>query len=943
MKPRRCIGRLIFSLAAIVGLSWSALAQQNAEISGTVTDQTGAVIPGVTVTVTDTGSGAVFKGITDEVGQFHFLALRASQYTISAELAGFATLTKQGFELLVGQQARINLTMQPATVAQEVEVTSAAPLVETTVSQVASNIDPRQMQELPINGRNWLDLTVFAPGARATSVTEAPLPRDNGSFQLNMDGQEITSTISASSFGSSHYARDSIAEFQFVTNRFDATQGRSGGVQVNAVTKSGTNSYHGSAYGYFRDQSLNAADFVAQRVLPYSDQQWGGTIGGPIKRERAQFFFAYEGERQPQTYVWTSPYPYLNTVFNGINTQRIFDGRVDLQGNANNRFYAHIDNYHNWEPCNPVNCGLATQALGAAHTEIWGSHYFGVWDRILSNKTTMEVKGGYHHYHFFNASYETCNCPFGNYSPTIQLQGVNIGNPSNYPELFGENRYSVRFDLENIHGKHELKFGGEYLHNTVYATWPLQANGILTANAKPVDPALLPSIFPNLSDPASWNLALLSPITTQWQQAFGPNDITDPEQISAYWFQDNWSATSRLNLNLGLRYDLDIGVFKPHISIPPFLVPGQPGYSNGNDYKNWGPRAGFALKLDSDGSTVLRGGYGLYFEQVTNNQAHDTVLYSEIASVFIQNDGRPDFASNPYNGKIPTYAQAKANYPQTIQIYAPGVTSPYAHQANLGVQRQITPTQAMTVEFVYTGSRRDWNVRNANLAYNPATGTNYPFTSVALRPYPDWGVVKEFFSDGLSNYEGLNVSWEKRFSAHWQASATYTVSRMYDTCTPYSSTPDNSFRLGGEYAPSTGDQRHRATANIIWALPHGFQVSGAFFYGSGFAFNNVWGGDLRNTGNSSSGRLKPDGTIVPRNSFYGLPVQKVDTRVTKSIPLFRETHLDVIAELFNVFNHANYGSYFLTQSVPSSYGHAAQNTDLAYQPRMAQLAVHFVF
>ena len=916
---------------ALLGLPAGALAQ-DATLTGTVTDPSGGVLPGVAVTATHLASGNVFTSASDERGQYHFATLRVGQYRMTAELSGFATVTKDGIELLVGQRATLDMQMQLSTVAENVTVAGGAPIIDTTESKVASNIDPRQMQALPINGRNWLDLTIFSPGSRSNSVTEAPLPRDNGSFQLNLDGQQVTSTISASSFGSPHYARDSIAEFQFVTNRFDVTQGRSAGVAVNAVTKSGANVFAGSAYGYFRDSSLNAADFVAHRVLPYSDQQIGGTLGGPIVQNKVQFFVAYEGERQPQTYVFTTPFPAFNQSFTGNNIQNVADVKVDDQLSSKTRLSIRANKYTYNQPYNPVNTGGGATAGSAAHTQIWSEQLFASLNRVISDKTVNEIKGGYTDYRFYNAAYVL--------SPTIQLTGFTIGNPSNYPERFGEARWSIRDDFTTYHGAHEIKFGGEYLHNLVYANWPLDAQGIITAQRGPI-PANITSLFPNLNDPTTWNLAALSPITSQYVQAFGPNYILDPEQIFGVWAQDNWSITHRLTLNLGLRYDVDLGVLKPSVSVPPFLVPGSPGHSNSNDFGDLGPRTGFNYKLTDDGKTLVRGGYGLYFAQVTNNQAHDTYLYSEIAQVFIQNTGAPDFAANPFGGVTPSYALAK-QYPQSIQIYAPGVKTPYAHQATVGVQRQVGDNQSITIDYVYTGTRRDWNVRNANLAYDPTTGANLPFTIVADRPYPTFGYVKEFFSDGRSNYNGLQTSWTKRFSNRWQATATYALSKMMDDSTPYSSTPDNSFNMAAEYAPSTADQRHRATFNGIWDLPHDFQVSGVYFFGSGFHFNDVWGGDLRNTGGTSSGRLKPDGTIVPRNSFVGLPIQRMDVRLTKRFNLGGSLKVDAIAELFNVFNHVNYGSYVLAESL-ATYGQPTQSTDLAYQPRMGQLAIHFIF
>ncbi|MGH6693316.1 MAG: carboxypeptidase regulatory-like domain-containing protein, partial [Gammaproteobacteria bacterium] len=236
-----------------------------------VLDTTGGVLPGVTVTAVHEASGNTFVGVTDERGAFR-LPVRTGVYRITLELPGFSTITRSGLELLVGQAAVVSFQMAPSGVQESVTVTGEAPLLDLTQSSLGGNIDPRQMQELPVNGRNWQDLAMLAPGSRANASGDSPIPRESGAYQINMDGQQITNIVAGSGFGNPRFSRDAIAEFEFVTNRFDATQGRSAGVQVNAISKSGTNTPTGSLSGYFRDQRFNAADHVANRVLPYSDQ-----------------------------------------------------------------------------------------------------------------------------------------------------------------------------------------------------------------------------------------------------------------------------------------------------------------------------------------------------------------------------------------------------------------------------------------------------------------------------------------------------------------------------------------------------------------------------------------------------------------------------------------------------------------------------------------------
>src|SRR6266850_917358 len=321
----------LVGILAILALPAIAHAQE-ATLSGTVTDTTGGVLPGVTVTALHEASGNTFEAVTDEHGVFQ-IPLRTGAYRVTAQLPGFAVFTRSGLELLVGQQAVVNLQLSPSTVQESVTVTGEAPLVDTTRSSQASNIDPRQLSELPVNGRNWLDLTMLAAGSRINTVASDDLtPKASvGNSQLNVDGHQVTSTISATGFGQPHYSRDSIAEFEFVANRFDASQGRSAGVQVNAVTKSGTNTFTGTTAGYFRSDRMNAADFIASRVLPYSNQQFSTTFGGPIRKDRIHFFANYEYEREPSTQTYTSAYKSFNIDQSNIRHERKGGARLDVQ------------------------------------------------------------------------------------------------------------------------------------------------------------------------------------------------------------------------------------------------------------------------------------------------------------------------------------------------------------------------------------------------------------------------------------------------------------------------------------------------------------------------------------------------------------------------------------------------------------------------------------
>src|SRR5712664_1540595 len=296
--------RRLIVLCTMLAMPVAGYAQE-AVFSGTVTDSTGAMLPGVTVKAVHEASGNSFEAVTDQRGAYR-LPVRIGVYKLSAEVSGFTTVTRTGLELLVGQTAVINLQMAPGGLAEAVTVTGLSPLLDTNTSSLGGNVDPRQVQELPVNGRNWIALSLLAPGSRtnpsATGVAaQTPLPDRNGGeareFQLNIDGQQVSADIGTG--GQPKYSQDSISEFQFISNRFDATMGRSTGVQVNAVTKSGSNQVSGLFRGNFRNTRFNALNPVLNRVEPIDNQQLSSALGGPIVLNKLHYFANYEYEREP--------------------------------------------------------------------------------------------------------------------------------------------------------------------------------------------------------------------------------------------------------------------------------------------------------------------------------------------------------------------------------------------------------------------------------------------------------------------------------------------------------------------------------------------------------------------------------------------------------------------------------------------------------------------
>ena len=965
----------LFMVSAMVLLPVIGYAQ-DAMVTGTITDSTGGVLPGVTITALHDATGNTFVAVTDGAGNFR-LPVRTGSFRLTAELAGFATAVRS-LELLVRQNAVVNLQMAPTAVQESVTVTGEAPLIDTVSSTIGSNIDPRQMQELPLNGRNWIDLTMLAPGARQNVSSDAPMG-GAGNFQLNIDGQEVTNNM-VQSFGQPKFSRDSIAEFEFVSNRFDASQGRSMGVQVNAITKSGTNSPSGSFSGYFRDAKFIAKDFIQNRVLPYQDEQLSVTFGGPIRKDRIHYFANFEYERNPETFSHSSPWAGFNFDQKSGNSEKKGGLRLDFQFTPQTRLTFR----GNWArvhlPLDPRYSGGAARhpstgiEVGRQNDNVTVN-----LTQVIGTRTLNEVKGGYSGYAWYQDSIirwpghpQAPTLTRG--SPIINLRGYTIGQAHNFSyQNIKYQPYNIRDDFSYSFvrgGRHDVRTGAEYYRTydpVFHCTW---CQGVYDA-AGGAPPANLEQLFPVWNDVSTWNLNALNPVIRSYRRGIGSFSVKPVENRLASWAQDDWAITSRLTLNLGVRYDVITGMFAEGASVTPFLKAGRPA-----DKNNLAPRLGFAYTVTD--RTVLRGGFGQYFGETGFSQAHWTYLWSGQVHPVILNDGRPDFATNPFNGPAPTYEQAKALQAAgrvfssiTTSFAAPDAQVPYSYQSSIGVQRQLGSVMAFDADYVFTATRHATYLLDVNQAYNPATGYNYAFGDRTKKPYASygWDAVAMSVTEARDNYHALQTSFTKRMSHNWQASATYSLSGQWayqrapiaPGCTqPWTVSASGSFACDvpitlhpalatGWY--NLGAQRHRFTFNGIWQLPYAFQVSGLYIFGDNGWATPQSGADVLGTGGTTgpTSRVRPanspyisKGALIPWNSFDLSSLSRTDMRVQRHFVIGRRASLDGILEVFNVFNRANYGTWVTNES-NARYGLPSDNNNIAFKPRLLQFGFRAAF
>jgi hypothetical protein len=960
-------------VALFVVMFAAAAFAQEASVIGTVTDETKAALPGATITATDLATGRQATGVADGRGEYRLLNLPPGMYKLQADLSGFASVVVPSVELLVGQNATVPIILKLASVTETVTVTGESPLVDTSSNQVAGNVDRRQMESLPLQGRNWLELSMLVKGITANTIGDTPGVSDD-QFQLNLDGQQITQKVAGSGFGQPRFSRDAIAEFQIVTNQFDITQGRSTGVQVQAISRSGTNATQGSFYGYFRDAKFNAPDPITHTVLPFKNQQVGGTLGGPVIKDKLHYFASYEYERQPgTTYAAPAALPGESFVTPNKITQKSFLARVDDQLSSKDRLSARASR---WDWSNPFVGGnhpsnASSQSRGA-------TNILGTWSRVISDTKVMEVHAGYN-------NFQWANVPLPSMLDTIEYDfpGLTIGAPYNYPQWFYQDNLESRADLSWHHNTHDLKFGGEFLYVHDTATWYLQKAGRMTFLSVPAD---ITTRFPQSAalDPSRWNLTGLDSIVQKFDQNFTAGDwgVDVPRPTWAVWFGDNWRANSQLTINYGVRWDVDWGATAaPNIVTNTILVdngssaattrlPGMAagdfGYKTGiHDNRDVAPRAGFTWNVGGTNSLVIRGGTGLYFATPVSNVTYSPQVFSQDIAASFPNDGLPGFVTNPTRG-ITTVQQAQAALlPQSPRVISPDFMNPYTWQTSIGFQKKLGDVTGFDVDLVHFNEYRDTRSIDPNLFYNPATGYNKnpaAVNGVLNRPNPAYGQLLEFVSNGQDNYTAIASGLNRRFKNHFQAGLTYTVMlAMHDDGGIGYTSPgaNNQFNyLDGEYATGTGFQRHTVRVWTVYQMPWGISANLLYAYGSGTRYNvtiattpygKVGSNRLNLTaaGGATSAIAIPagvldrwlgpavinSGDVIPRNALEGLPIHKVDLRLTKELRLQGTMKISLIGEVFNLFNRANYTGYRTSLSAT-----APATTALFGQPSGAQVS-----
>jgi hypothetical protein len=969
--------RVCAMIAVIVAFAAPVAAQTAASgtVEGIVKDPTGGVLPGVTVIVRNVETNVARETVTDEGGRYRAPSLQPGRYEVSAELAGFEGSKIENVIVQVGQNVPIDLQMRPAGVSETLTVSGESPVIDIARTDVGNVVGQQAISNLPINGRRWENFVLLSPGVTNDGNFGLVSYRGiSGLYNNNtVDGVDNNQAFFSEARGRTRtsytISAAAIREFQVGISNFSAEFGRAAGGTVNAVTKSGTNTLHGEGFYFLRDDSFQAREPFTPTKPEELRQQFGVSVGGPISKDRVFYFVNYDQQlRDFPGFVR----PSNNTFFDSACTapgcpstraflesltgffpregdNRIFLGKVDTSFNPKHNLAVQY-NMHRWESPNgiqtqPILSGVSNNANG---TDIVETDFFvGSLNSVLSHKMLNEfrVQIG----RDFEAQEPNAVGP----STTI-TGGVNFGMPDflprpKYPD---ERRFQFIDNISYYMGSHSLKAGFDinYVREDVINLF--QGGGVYSyANLN----AIAQDCPSGATGCTPFSDANTRRHYTNYIQTFDlrglRGDVFFTTTDYNLFLQDTWTVNPQLTLSLGLRYEYQQLPQPGETEVEGIVFTGNPAYpltqSFNQDKNNLSPRFGFTYDMGGNHTTIVKGGYGIYFGRTSNS-----VMMSALTNNAVT------FATYSFNNSAagaPPYPNVLSGPPATsvrsnIQYLASDIERPEIHMADLTFERELV--EALTVSASYLFSRGthlplfvDTNlpVPNAQVTYI-AGGQNmgtFPFYRGA-RPDANIGAAIQVLDVVDTQYHGLVLQLNRRYNKGLLFNINYTLSKATDdgqNSTTFISNFPSVFDPGdldSEEGPANFDRRHRFVASFHYAPEYswGIQVGGVMTLESGLPVTaTIQGGVnaaatgavMANTTNGTGGSVRVP--FFERNSFRQDGRRTVDLRVSKSFDMAGRGQLVVLWEAFNVFNQVNYTGYTTQRySVASSAFNAATNT-----------------
>jgi hypothetical protein len=861
-------------------------------LSGRVEDAGGAVVSGASLTATNLETNQTQTATTDDDGRYRFPYLQVGSYKLSVEAQGFASLTKR-LTVTVGQALDLPLKLEVAGLSAQVNITSDVPMIEAVRTQITETIRPDEINALPLNGRNFLDLALLIPGVSPTNTGSnqrfaetSAVPGQGISIagQRNLYNSFVVDGVSANDDAAdltgTYYSEEVINQFQVITSGGIAEFGRASGGVVNVVTKSGTNDWRGNLYGFARNQRFDARNPLAPTKDLLTQAQYGASLGGPIKRDRTFFFTNFEQTRRNYSAVITIAPAAIATINNRLNAvgykgQLLESGVVPASFDTTN-FFARVD--HKLNNRHQLNARYSvyhitagnSRNVGGLNAVSRGSDLDNTDQTVsVSNITTLNSRS------FNEARFQFTNSRLGApindpIGPAVGISGVaNFGAATSSPVQRDINVFEAVDNVSTQLGAHSPKVGVDFLYNRVRIVFPGALQGVYAFNSL---------------------ASFLTGNYSTFQQAFGEPSQFQSNPNAGFFAQDEWRVRSNFTVNAGLRYDLQ---FLPS----PIQT----------DTNNIAPRLGFAY-APGDRRTVIRASFGIYYDRIPLRATSNALQRDGSKYLVVQ------FA--PTLPGAPVFPNVLAAQPATL-ITKPNITridphieASYSEQANLQLERELSSSAVLSVGYLHLRTLHIIASRNVNVPTVPASAG----VANLGRPDPNWGNISRFESAGDSFYNGLVVSFSKRAARWANLRVSYTLSKTTDDAGNFFfSTPQNNFDLRDDMGRSDNDQRHRLVVSGSFQAPEkgkeglsralrGFQLSYIYTRASRLPFNILLGSD-RNFDTNNNDR--PVG--VGRNTGQGFDFASFDLRVSRRFRLTERVGLDVLAEGFNLFNRANFG------------------------------------
>jgi hypothetical protein len=844
-----------------------------AALEGRVVDPSGAGVADAKLTATNAATGIQFEASSDSEGLFTFPVLPVGTYTIEVARSGFSKLEQKGVVLNVGTRLNLTLALSVAGQTQSITVSGEPPIVETTRSQVSATVDAKAIDNLPTNGRNFINFTLLTPGVtldvRGGDISFAG---QRGTLNsLIVDGSDNNNTFFGQSLGRTgsgrapyQFSEDAVQEFQVNSNAYSAELGHAGGAVVNVVTKSGTNDFHGAAFEYYRDKALNANDPINKTLgrpkSPYHFNQFGGDLGGPVVRDRLFFFFDYDGQRNtlPNAVFLgvappASPTANEQTALNYLTAragswirtqnQNVYLGKADWKASAGELVSVRY-NAQRFTGAGFENGGAQNALEHTGGSLVTTDTLTGSLTSTVSQHLLNVVRAGY------TRDNEPGMANSNNPEATIFVGGVTdlvVGRNFFSPRFTNIHRGEAGDTLTWVHGRHTVAGGFNALIDHIQNFFPGNFSGAYVFNS-------LAGFGCNLNGggAACFSGAGNPDARDTFVQAFAGSGTTGPttnpnlQEYSAF-LQDEWRVKNNVTVNAGLRYDFGRIAQPPTLNNSPALI-SRGIFTNRihNDAANFGPRVGIAWTT-LDNKLVVRTGYGIFYGRtpsITVGTAFSNNALNVQTLTFRPSDPVFDFPQYP-NTQCGPPVQAPACAPPaggaaalpTIFVFQPNYHQPDVQQANLGLEYQLQNNLSVQVNYLWVKGTHLTRTRDINLQ-GPETpvviglaGTTQTFTVNRItqpRPIPGFARVEQFESAANSLYNGLIVQVKKRFSRNYQFLASYTFGKVIDSVpdatsvVPFSSDDAkmvaDPLNPGLDRGPGVNDQRHRLVLSGIWDL-----------------------------------------------------------------------------------------------------------------------------